>query len=935
MLGACQWLPDYQLRSNGVIKSVGDTREYRYIELPNQLKVLLIHDPLAERAAASLDLNVGSRHDPQRRQGLAHFLEHMLFLGTKKYPEINGYQAFIAEHGGSTNAFTSFEHTNYYFYVDHHALSSALDRFADFFIHPTFSPDYIEREINAVEAEFRSRYSQDSMRIVDATREIVSPQHPYKKFNVGSLESLRSPGLRDELVDFYRRYYSASRMSLAVAGSYSLEELEALVRLKFSAIPNTAEKTVQLTEKMFVSDRVGGSALPKILSVQTNKPLRKLVLSFPLPDLKLHFQTKPMQYIGNVLGDEGPGSLLSALKKEQLVEGLSTGVGIQYSGGALFQVQLSLTEKGVENIADIVGGVFAVVERIRHEHKTAPAAMHRRYKEQRDLAAMAFRFYQPPALQSAVLHFSSSMHYYPWQWVVAGGYNYAHYNAELILEFCDYLRVDNMLITVAAQQLPVSLAVDQVSTHYKTPYGEHSVPALWQKNWNNLQTNGLFEQIKLPLENPFIANDFSLHHWVEDVDEKSGVIDQQPQLVNEEPGARLWWQLDGQFKTPKAAFYLALLTGQHKKSARNQMLTALYISVVNDQLAEQVYPAYLAGVNYSFYRHQRGLSLKLKGYNQSLQPLLAQLAPAIVTIDTSEARLNELADVLARQWRGAMQAQPHRQLGNELAQQLLPNRANYQQLLDEVNSVSLTELKVFVKQLLQSSYIEMLGHGNLSITELQALQKIVAKLPNCGCEYRAENYRAAERVLSGRQRQTLKVEHNDVAALWYFQAPAEELEDQVATMLLARMVHAEFYTELRTQQQLGYVVGASYQKLAQIPALGFVVQSPHASSATVIQAMDAFVAQFVLRGAAVEAFERHKAAFLADLLEPDRTLFARSGRYWQALAKGDATIEPVFERRQQLAAVLKAMDYSQWQPRMRQTLNPDRGSMLLIASPAL
>ena len=83
-----------------------------------QVKVLLISDAEAERAAASLDVHVGSRDEPNGYEGLAHFLEHMLFLGTARYPSPDEYQQFISQHGGSRNAYTSFEHTNYFFEVN-------------------------------------------------------------------------------------------------------------------------------------------------------------------------------------------------------------------------------------------------------------------------------------------------------------------------------------------------------------------------------------------------------------------------------------------------------------------------------------------------------------------------------------------------------------------------------------------------------------------------------------------------------------------------------------------------------------------------------------------------------------------------------------------------------------------------------------------------
>ena len=75
-----------------------------------------------------MDVHVGSMYDPLTSQGLAHFLEHLLFMGTEKYPNEAEYSMFLSEHGGSSNAYTDSEDTNYFFDVAADHLEPALDR---------------------------------------------------------------------------------------------------------------------------------------------------------------------------------------------------------------------------------------------------------------------------------------------------------------------------------------------------------------------------------------------------------------------------------------------------------------------------------------------------------------------------------------------------------------------------------------------------------------------------------------------------------------------------------------------------------------------------------------------------------------------------------------------------------------------------------------
>ena len=143
-----------------------DERSYRHLALHNKLEVLLISDSKADKAAAAMDVAVGHASDPEELPGLAHFLEHMLFLGTDKYPDEGSYQQFLSEHGGSSNAFTAFENTNYYFDVTQPNLHDALDRFAQFFLCPCFTESATSRELKAVDSENAKNLQADNWRLM-------------------------------------------------------------------------------------------------------------------------------------------------------------------------------------------------------------------------------------------------------------------------------------------------------------------------------------------------------------------------------------------------------------------------------------------------------------------------------------------------------------------------------------------------------------------------------------------------------------------------------------------------------------------------------------------------------------------------------------------------------------------------------------------------
>jgi len=212
------------LPPNAVQQSPSDEKSYRAMTLPNGLRVLLASDPKADQAAAALNVRVGHFSDPDNIPGLAHFCEHMLFLGTKKFPQEGELETFLTSNAGQSNAFTGDEETCYFFTVNQNALKGALDRYSQFFVDPLFTPSGVEREINAVNSENAKNLNTDSWRIGQLYKTRNNQLHPIAKFGTGNSATLsqipKELGLdiREELLKFYKTYYSANQMTLAVSG---------------------------------------------------------------------------------------------------------------------------------------------------------------------------------------------------------------------------------------------------------------------------------------------------------------------------------------------------------------------------------------------------------------------------------------------------------------------------------------------------------------------------------------------------------------------------------------------------------------------------------------------------------------------------------------------------------------------------------------------
>jgi hypothetical protein len=168
-------------------------------------------------AAVCMAVGVGSLSDPDGLNGMAHFLEHMLSMGSDAFPLENDFESFLSRNGGRYNAFTESEETVFFFEVREDALTTALEMFGSFFVSPLLRLESAEREVNSVQSELSLLMNNDDFRIAQVWRETSKPGTPYENFNVGSNATLE-PLLTDlsPMRKFYEKFYTAKNMKLTV-----------------------------------------------------------------------------------------------------------------------------------------------------------------------------------------------------------------------------------------------------------------------------------------------------------------------------------------------------------------------------------------------------------------------------------------------------------------------------------------------------------------------------------------------------------------------------------------------------------------------------------------------------------------------------------------------------------------------------------------------
>lgn len=288
-----------------IIKSPIDKRKYKGLVLKNKMKVVLISDNKITDGGCCMCVGVGTLQDG-KVEGLAHFLEHMLFMGSKKYPDENHLMRFILNHDGYVNAMTSTDTTSYYFTISDKFLIEGLEIFSELFIEPLLKKDCIDREINAVNSEHMKNLNQNEWRIRSLIKSLSDKNKPLSKFSTGNTKTLKIDNIRNELIEFYNKYYSSNIMNLCVYGNQSIEKLEKEVVRIFERIKNK-DVVIKSYGKFY-------NQLPQLCKC----------VSLSTDELKVIWELKNPRSIGNkfiafMLNYIDEKTLSSILKKNELI----------------------------------------------------------------------------------------------------------------------------------------------------------------------------------------------------------------------------------------------------------------------------------------------------------------------------------------------------------------------------------------------------------------------------------------------------------------------------------------------------------------------------------------------------------------------------------------------------------------------------------------
>ncbi|ESK88330.1 insulin-degrading enzyme [Moniliophthora roreri MCA 2997] len=728
-------VPSYDLYQRTIQKPETDHREYRFLKLRNGLKVTVVHDPNATKAAVSLNVAVGHLSDPDDMPSLTLLCFRVLHRGTKEFPKESEFTEFLTKSHGEFDAETDASNTKFHFNVASNRLSEALRRFSALFHCPLFLPTCISQELKALVAENKKQSFDASLRVMTVLRHLSKNGHVLrqpktddivKKINVlrltgkvpsnADIDLLEDPAIitiiRKRLMEWWEKEYCASRMDLCIVSKESLEGLAELAATMFSPIRNRrANPLPMITEHPVGADETG-----KLVMVQAGADIPQLQMTFPIDYQGPLWRHKPALLFSLLLEQKGPGSLHAYLEGRHWITALRCAPVTIARGIDNLELTLDLTDDGLLNYRSIILIMSNYFSFIRGKSPLDPY-------HQRDCAMLmsnGFRFSELAPAEPHAMFISETMQRpYPpelllaaprsnWEW----GDEYETSLGELIgkdekdkfHEYVKQARLENARVVLSAKKAGFA-RFDGEARWEKEPFCGtlYSILPFEKGFLKEAESASIISDFSLPAPNVFIPTTLYQHSATPDAP--------FPVRVWETPLASLWKM---HANVPKTSVVIDLRSPVAIGSLRKSVLNMFFAKLVQDALVGTTYAAFLAGHQYIIMPRPNGFTLVFYGYTDKLSLVIQNVLGHVKNLSVSAKKVEETIHLMRAVTLSRM-LRPPRALSDEFLLYLMAeNEWNYDEIARELDTpVTVQEIDEFRNSMTSQVRMLIFMHGNV------------------------------------------------------------------------------------------------------------------------------------------------------------------------------------------------------------------------------
>lgn len=890
-------------------------RKILKIRLKNGLQAYLISDPHVDQSGAVLSVKAGSWEDPEQFPGLAHFLEHMLFLGTKKYPTESEYKKYISENRGLANAYTSPTYTSYMFSINNDAFPEALDRFSRFFIEPLFNPSGVSRELQAIDQEYAKNLEKDDFRFWYLTKDLANPAHPHHGFSIGNSDTLSKVD-QETLKEWYKKNYSANLMRLVVYSPLPIEKLKELVVQDFTDVPNTNKTELYINLPLFTEVTKG--QMIYATPIQNTNTLT-IVWELPEPFSRMK-QTKPERIACHVFGDEGPNSLLAELKKEGFADALECGT-IKAEANTEFYIEIELTDTGVKEVNKVIGRTFQAIDNFKRNG--VPEYL---FDDVKQMDLINYQ-YQPREdvfnlmMGYADLIVHEDLESFPEQTLILQKFDPKH-----VSDLLDQLKPQEASFYLMAPPALTGVQTDKTEKWLKTEYTIKPIDPLLLKEWAQPSSSS---EISLPKKNPYIPQNLKAIHERVKVDNR---ILPQPEVISDTEKGLFYYSADTKFGIPEIYWSFNIKTPLVDMGDPDKVVLAdLYVRTVSEAVENFSHAASVAGLNYGIRRGNFGINLTISGYSEKAKELLEDLLKNMTQAVPTESQFLQYQESLNREYQNFSLKAPIEQAAEKLNMIIFKEYAAAREKALAIKKITYLDFQDYLSQLYKQVYVESMLYGNLDRQQAEEIPAILFQWLK-GAPYPKEKQRKREVIVlpndEGPFYLDFQIKSLGNAVILMIENPAFTFKTRAAQELLMQTIDEPFFATLRTKQQTAYLVYSDGRQVEKQLFDLFAVQSNTHAVRDLLARFEQFIESFLQElplEVSKEKFDSLKLPLLRQLERPAKNLI-EMGELLRQIAFEYGHDFDWFEKR---INGVKELDYQEFLELVEQTLG--RGNKRRVA----
>ncbi|KAK1519789.1 insulin-degrading enzyme [Colletotrichum abscissum] len=466
------------------------------------------------------------------------------------------------------------------------------------------------------------------------------------------------------------------------------------------------------------------------------------------------------------------------------------------------------------------------------------------------------------------------------------------------------------------------ILTEEKETWYGTDYRQEKIPddfmAEIKKAASSTASDRLAE-LHLPRKNKFIPTKLDVEK--KEVQEPAVA----PRIVRNDSIARVWFKRDDTFWVPKADLIISCRNPSIYSTAENAVKAKLFTDLVRDALEAYSYDAELAGLQYSFALDARGLFLKLTRYNDKFAVLSEKVLVTIRDLRIKDERFEIIKERLSRGYNNQELRQPFHQVSDYTT--WLNSERHYvvEESLTELPNIASEDVRQFRKQMLSQMHIESYVHGNLYKEDALKLTDMIETILKPRELPRLQLPVIRSLVLPAGSnyvyKKTLKdpANVNHCIEVWLYVGDKSDRITRAKTMLLEQMTEEPAFNQLRTKEQLGYVVFSGLRSFSTTYGFRFIIQSERTPE-YLESRIEAFLNHFAnnLDSMSETDFEGHKRSLIVKCLEKLKNLDQESDRHWAQIASGYYD----FELAQDNAAHIKSLTKAEMVEFFQQYIKP-------------